>query len=146
MRKSLAILLTFFVTACSSNSLYHGYSFQDLPNLKDKVKELEIKKATSEEVLIWLGSPTFLETFKENNQIRRELFYLEEQFIYKPLVGKKLQKIKLLRLSFNYQDQLEKSNLLELDGDYYYNNSKFELLNPYQLKFFDQIKKNFEVK
>ena len=144
MRTISAILLTLSLIGCSPKVIYHGYSFKDFVNLEAKIEEFEKKQASIDEVILVLGSPTFSETFKVKDKTIRDLFYLEERFLQKPLIGSKLQKIKLLRLTFNHKHKLEKSQLLEVEKPYLYDKSQGDSFNSYQLKFFEQIKKNFE--
>jgi hypothetical protein len=107
--------------------------------LPETITILEKVKASKDKVLSFLGSATFQE--KTDKGI--DLFYLEEIFNYKPVLGGKLEKINLLRLSFNNKEELEKATWLELKNGYIFDPSKNNSASRYDLKFFDQIQKNF---
>jgi hypothetical protein len=131
------MLLT--LSACSKNHVYHGYAFKDLQDLPGKIKTLEQDKAKQDDIIALLGSPTFQEVSSK----KKDLFYLEEIFQQKPITGKKLQKINLLRLSFGEEGKLEKTAWLEIEGPYSFNSSNSNFTSRYDLQFFEQIQKNF---
>jgi outer membrane protein assembly factor BamE (lipoprotein component of BamABCDE complex) len=131
--------MLFTLGACSNDQVYHGYAFKDLQDLPSKIKTLKKDQAKQDDIIALLGSPTF----QEISSKKKDFFYLEEIFQQKPVLGKKLQKINLLRLSFGEEGKLEKTAWLEIEGPYSFNPSKSNLTSRYDLQFFEQIQKNF---
>lgn len=96
-----------FLGGCQHSQHKIGYSFTDMENITEKLKELEVGKADEIRVLNTLGSPSFIST-----QNGRTFYYIQISYNKRPILPPKVTKLKVLRISFTSQHIVD-SILLE---------------------------------
>ncbi len=140
----LILIQMFLVCGCSNKELiYHGYTFNDVNNLEIKLEEFKKTKAPKENVMKTLGSPTFMETLQnESNHKRSEFFYVENIFIRKPFIGDKKIETKVLKITFDYNDQVQDFQLYKTNKEDVFDSSIQTKVKGNEMKFFEQMKKN----
>ena len=140
----LILIQMFLVCGCSNKELiYHGYTFNDVNNLEIKLEEFKKTKAPKENVMKTLGSPTFMETLQnESNHKRSEFFYVENIFIRKPFIGDKKIETKVLKITFDYNDQVQDFQLYKTNKADVFDSSIQTKVKGNEMKFFEQMKKN----
>lgn len=143
----ILLLIIINITGCGQrNSVYHGYTFNDVQDLDSTLEDLQKKHATQSEVITLLGSPTFQEII-QNNDLERQVdfFYVEHVLNRKPLLADKILYTKVLILQFNYNGRLKNFSWKKTTVQPLFDSNDKTVINSYKMKFFEQITKNLAV-
>ena len=140
----LILMISLCTVSCTRNAfIYHGYTFNDVSNLKEKVQDFKDSRANSAKVIDVLGSPTLTEILQNNQkQNRKDFFYVENVFVRKPFVGDYKVNTKVLIICFDYEDKVKDFIFIQNKEKNLFDDSMKTTIKGKEMKFFEQIKKN----
>ncbi len=130
-----SVLLT--ICGCASKGeIYHGYTFNDVGKIDEKIPTLQ--HSTKKKVELELGSPTFMEKYSGNSSY----FYVEDVFQKTPFVWEDKLFSKVLRIDFDYNDNVTSVQIYQVKGKGYFNNKDKTIVIGHKMGFFEQMKRN----
>jgi outer membrane protein assembly factor BamE (lipoprotein component of BamABCDE complex) len=139
MTKVLAFIILLTLCSCSSNSsIYHGYTFNDIDKIDQKINNYKNNKTTRQVIEKDLGSPTFTE--KTNEKLT--YFYVEDAFKKSPIVGESKLYSKILKIDFNLNNTFQSAEFYKIEGKGYFNNSDKTEVKGNKMGFFEQMHRN----
>ena len=131
----LSLLLT--ICGCTSKGeIYHGYTFNDVGKIDEKIPTLQ--HSTKKKVELELGSPTFIEKYSGNSSY----FYVEDVFQKTPFIWEDKIFSKVLRIDFDSNETVKSVQMYRVDGKGYFNNKDKTIVKGHQMGFFEQMKRN----
>lgn len=141
--KVLFVVQLTILAGCSKNNLvYHGYTFNDVRDVDAKLENLRTSHATQDKVIKLLGSPTFTENLKNNQQQNSQFFYVEDTFIRKPFIGDKKISTKVLKITFDNSQRVSDIKFYNVKGEEIFDTSTKTKVKGGEMNILEQMKRN----
>ncbi len=141
--KILFVVQLTILVGCSQNNLvYHGYTFNDVRDIDERLQNLQRNHVTKDKVINLLGSPTFTENLK-NNQQQSQFFYVEDTFLREPFIGDKKISTKVLKITFDNSQRVADIKFYNVEGNEIFDSSTKTKVKGGEMNILEQMKRNF---
>ncbi len=142
--KILFVVQISILAGCSQNNLvYHGYTFNDVRSIDERLQNLKSNHVTKDKVINLLGSPTFTEDLKNNQQQSSQFFYVEDTFLRKPFIGDRKISTKVLKICFDSHNRVDEIKFYNVEGEEIFDTSTKTKVKGGEMNILEQMKRNF---
>jgi outer membrane protein assembly factor BamE (lipoprotein component of BamABCDE complex) len=139
MTKVLTFIIFLAICGCSTkNEIHYGYTFNDINNIDEKIKNYKDRQTTPKDIENELGSPTFI----ERNEGKLVYFYIEDIFNKSPIIGEKKMYSRVLKIDFDLNNIVKSVEFYTVEGKGYFNKSDKTEVKGNKMGFFEQMQKN----